>query len=517
MKPLPKYHAAIGFREFERSIKAAKLQILDRAPAFLGYRKKAVARRLTQRFVELTLNSFVTQFASQYLKNDSNQVDSTWFVAGGLRVNCITGKISLSLKLAFLARADFFAHWLYVFWIHLSACLKRPQRQGKGALLFGVGKEHFSDQAGAARFANYCSLGGVKPLSSVSRLIVQAVGQVAGVPLSGRLIYARFPLFALVQSGGSDFGVLIRFLCAHFTVLVSYIYKSTRFPLVAILGRDFAYHGMVSQLNQRGLLEAVVLTNSNYTAQPLWMTDLPKRKYSTHMVWYSMNIIPLLYKADRVESPVPGYRHVQADEHWVWSTYYSDYLKGLGMAGHMNVVSPIIWNLPESSKKELDSSQIKIILFDVTPISKETELKLGLVNVYYNFDVMSSFLHGILDAVKELEEALNCPVRVLLKTKRDYNEGHDERYINLLSRLNDERVIELVPHQENVYRLLSECDLSITIPNSSPPLIAAYLNKKAIYYDPTGKLLPNHEPGSNIIFVSGFKKLSAQICSCIRA
>jgi len=472
---------------------------------------KKKAKRLIQRVVELTLNPFVTKYASR------NCVDSdvSWFEGGGLTVNSLTGAIKTNFKLAIHARAEFFIHWFHVLWVHLAAFFLKRGEQGKASLLFGVGKENYLTQKRSSQFHDYCFMGPIGPLVSANRLIVQAVGMDKSP--GNRITYARFPLFALVRNNGSSFVQFAQFFKAHLKALFSYIYCSTRFPVTAILGRDFAYHGMVVQLNRRGLLDSVVLTNSNYTSQPLWMADLPDKKYSVHMVWYSMNIIPLLYRVDEIKSPVPNYRHIRVDEHWVWSEYYARYLAELGLTSGMNVVPPVMWYLPEKVHNYSSQNEIKIVLFDVTPISTETETRLGLVNIYYSLDTMSRFLHDILSAAVLLEGRLCRPIRILLKSKRAYNKGHDKRYADLLSKLDDENSIELVPHQENIYSLLSSCDLSITIPNSSPPLIAAYMNKNAIYYDPTGNLLPNHEPGARIFFVSGSEDLADQICSCVVA
>ncbi len=512
------YHPGIGYRAFDRGVLAMEASLLKAVTSFLGYNKVAVAKRLIQRTVELSLNPFLARFSSEFEGGEdvANNFDGRWVECQGIKINGQTGELSISFFLAVRSRMEFLFFWFYILWIHLQALLIKPTEPGKATLVFGVGKEAFSGSKSKSRFVTYCSEGPIKPLADASRIIIQSTeGEQASLFVSN-IKYARYPLFSLVKTNAINFGGFVRFIVSHSIAFTSYFYASMKFSPMAILARDFAFHAMTSELNEKNLIEAVVLTNSNYTAQPLWMNELTCRRYSTHMVWYSMNLIPLQYKKDSLKWPVPTYRYIQIDEHWVWSDYYADYLRGIGLGGHANVVGPVLWYLPVKKRIVSTSDEIRIAVFDVTPVTADVEAKVGLTNCYYSFDVLRRFIENILDVAGSLETKMGRPVRVLLKTKREYNAGHDKRYIDLLTRLNDDNCLELVPHYENIYSLLEDCAFSITIPNSSPPLVATHIQRKAFYYDPTAELEPNHQPDSNIFYASGFESLESQIYSLFK-
>jgi polysaccharide biosynthesis PFTS motif protein len=297
-------------------------------------------------------------------------------------------------------------------------------------------------------------------------------------------------------------------------VVLRFLGLVARFPLMATLARDYAHLPLVRLLDRTGALEAVVITNTSYSVQPLWMRDRPGRRFRAHLVWYSQNVVPLVLLSDRLRSDLPHYRHMAVDESWVWTDEFAVYLGQLGLHARQRVVGPILWYLPhavrEAHKRADDETQIQIAIFDITPIPDETALRIGLVHNYYRLETMTAFLTGIRGAASDLERATGRRVRLLLKHKRAYGPNHDRRYIDFVAQLAAEGAVELIDHQASLYSLTMRVDFSVVIPYSSPAYVASAVGRPAIYFDPANELLPTHLPARGVTFAGGREALLAE-------
>jgi polysaccharide biosynthesis PFTS motif protein len=265
----------------------------------------------------------------------------------------------------------------------------------------------------------------------------------------------------------------------------------------------------VSHLNGKNLIESIVTTNSNYSAQPLWMSHLPGKQFLTHMVWYSQNTIPFVYASDPIKANVPNYRHMQLDVSWVWTEGYAAYLRTLSIPGDIHVVGPILWHLPPAhAVSKAASDEIVLVAFDVTPVREAVAESIGFGN-YYSTANMIQFVEETLSMCREMERRTGRRVRLSLKHKRSYNtKTHDPRYIELISRLSAQGGgIELIPLETNMYTLLASSDLAIVVPYSSPAYVASAMGIRAIYFDPTTELLPTFDPAPLVTFASGRAEL----------
>jgi polysaccharide biosynthesis PFTS motif protein len=283
-------------------------------------------------------------------------------------------------------------------------------------------------------------------------------------------------------------------------------------PLLTLLGRDIAYAAAVRALDSRRMIEAVVITNSVYPAQPLWMRGPAARGFRVHMVWYSQNAKPLVYKGcvpdECTYSDEPRCRHICVDETWVWTKGFEKWLRGLGLTGPIHVVGPILWYLHERPTIHKDTD-IRVVVCDVTPLRDDVALQIGLAENYYSGTNMIRFIEEILWCCRELEERSGRPVHLSLKHKRSYNmKTHDPRYIEYIGRLSAPGGgIELIPFETNMYALFADSDLVIVAPYSSPAYVASTVGIRAIYFDPTKELLPTFEPAPLVAFASGRAEL----------
>lgn len=430
---------------------------------------------------------------------------------GGLRVNLDTGVVRLGSGLLVTLIGEFLKHWLYLLVkFTLRLCTRGAPIGVPATLAFGIGEESLFVDGSDARFVAFCKHGPIAPLARMCRSIIEtALVRTSTDP--EHFQYELRPLVALAMSAPMKAGDRIDLLVRHLRMVGKFFGAVLGEPLTALLGRDLAYAPLVQMLDQLGAIEAIVITNANYNSQPLWMRGFPGRRFAVHMVWYSQNIKPHVYASDGVVSDLPHYRHVFADVSWVWTAGHAGYLKRLGIPGEMRVVGPVVWHLPEKRTQVSMNNEVRIAVFDVTPVTREFAKKIGRIKYYYRVETMVEFIRGIVSIRTAIQDETGKRVRILVKHKREHQRIHDPRYRQLIEELVQGGDIELIPSQENIYSMLSGAHWAIVIPYSSPAYIASYMGRPAIYYDPLSELLPTHEPAPNVSFAAGRAELLVEV------
>ena len=494
------FNRAYAYKAFDLDVQSIEIDVKEKAPFFLGYDKSQLSERLVQRVVELSLDDYVFDYSARFQKGESVR---------GIKIGryaCREGRLSnlnklFSFKSLIRSLLEFYAYWLMIFIAGFKSVINIGSRKSKVSLLYGVGKDNFESGDSERAFYRYCKQGPIKPLLEADCVIVQGVKK--DYDSSQGFYYDRFPLVKSLVLANINLNDLFRFVFFHCLVFAKFHLVILRFPFLAVIGKDFACHAAVDLLNRKNILSSVVFTNSNYTAQPLWSYCFPKSKFDSHMVWYSMNVIPMKYKRDMLDWPMPNYRHVKVKTHWIWTEFYKNYFDEIGMVGEKEVVPPVLWYLTDQGEKgNFPVDSINLVVFDVTPIDPVYIDEMGLAGVYYDYNTMSKFILDIVEVAKEISSANDKKVRVFLKSKREFHRIHDKKYIELLSSLEKAGEIFIIPHSDNLFRLVSETDMSITIPYSSPPLISSFCSRPAVYYDPTSELEPYFAEDDFISFVS---------------
>jgi polysaccharide biosynthesis PFTS motif protein len=235
------------------------------------------------------------------------------------------------------------------------------------------------------------------------------------------------------------------------------------------------------------------------------------------MVWYSQNVFPFVMKGDGFFTYLPNNRYMQVDKHWVWTAGFRQYLIKQGGRMHdIEVVGPVMWYLSNGVKRKSQNT-FRIAVFDVTPISDGYAESIGILENYYCPSTAKSFLKGVLEVVENLSNVIGVDFTVSLKHKRNYSVTHDRNYIQQVKNSLEKGVIELVPFDINVYDFLSECDIALVTPYSSPVYLASAVQVPSIYFDPTANIEPSFEGAPNIIFASGKDELMQKLLSFYQA
>lgn len=475
---------AHSYAALQRRLEGISVGVMKRTPGFCGYSDSDVASRLMQRYAELSVFEFTRLAADKYRKTGALPADAEEVTCGGLLFDA-DRKVTLSPRKFMALLFGYAAYWGYALLVIL-ASLNLSGTRRQVSLLYGVGLQDLQAEGDDARFLNFCRAGQIQPLFEADFLVVQA-GKRVNTTEPSRVKYSRVPLFLALRWSGLEPRPWLLALGRHLWAAASFLRAVCVFPALMLLGRDAASHAVAVALNRDGRLKDVILTNSNYFSQPLWFWALPHRAYGSHIVWYSQNNYPISYVDEETAVPIPNLRHVQADVQWVWSEGFKDFLQDICPQCSYRVVGPVVWHLP-TEEKGATSGCLKIVLFDVTPISQKTELKLGLLRNFYTEKIISRFILDVVEAVQIVGQRKGTKIEVVLKHKRGHANIHSSEYIETISKLTNAGAITLVAPASNLYDLINESSQVIAIPYSSPVYIGREVGKDAIWYDPTETL-----------------------------
>lgn len=510
--PRARFHSGRAYIAFDEAMRRVEPWLHARAAACSGADLEW-GRRLAQRVVEIALNDFVLICARRLGRGAEPLPDPGEVYAGGVVIDNVRGCIRVRPALLVRSLVLFAGHWCHALLVHVAALFgRRSHARGAATLVHGVGLAELTREDSDAQFLAFCRKGPIAPLRKAQRFIVQSV-----MPLSSSepdvCAYHRVPLFGLVRTNRVSIGAFMRFVREHLGAVVRFGSAVARFPPLALLARDFAYETTARRLDRERLIENVIITNSNYSAQPLWMRPSAGRARATHMVWYSQNVLPFTYLFDALQSRLPHHRHFAFDEVWVWTEGFADYIRQLDTGAAIHVVGPVLWYLPEPAAGRYAAHEIRIVVFDVTPVRPEIARRIGLLYNYYSANTVLQFIEDIAAAAREIETKLGKKARVVLKPKRSHDPARDPRYIAAIDRLTagQDAVLTLEPPQSNVWALCEGCDVVIAIPWSSPVYVATQVGTPALYYDPTSELAPTYDTGRGVRFAAGPAALGEEL------
>lgn len=449
-----------------------------------GYGQNVIRERLLQRIAEVGHYPFALEFIkARGVGNEKENAIKGPIDIGLAIVDCESGEIEVGLRRWIASQVQFILHWTYC----LGSILNIANRQtdsSSATLASGLDINTLFAKGNDEDFVEFCNSSAIAPLHFKHRLIIQSAKEKTSS--NSRFIYTRRPLIYLLKSVNLGFIGRLTLLFNHLYLLVSYVIQSLRAPSLTLIATDFAYSQIAFWLSKRGFIESIVLTCSEYTAQPLWTRGLDSVK--VHMFWYAQNWRPIAYVSDGLVEPLPQLPWIRVDKHWVWTSAFADYLKELGHTGEVQIIPPILWYLP---KIDIPSEHsVNITVFDTPAILDEMMLRhAGETSNYYRSANLQKFIGDICSLKPDISKRFEKPVALRVKTKRDWTPVYDKKYYDWLTMLGMEGALELVSPLLNIFSLVSSSHLVIVYPFSTVAYIAEWLNVPVIYYDPTGSIL----------------------------
>jgi polysaccharide biosynthesis PFTS motif protein len=475
---------------------------MSKSFSMMNYSKTIVGERLLQEYCALELVSFRNNIAKGYFTYKGNvtvYVNSNQFL-----YRADTRELTVTNRYLAKKIISFVVVWNSLLFLHFYTLFSKKKVCKNSTLVYGV-----SLKSGMhSNFINFCQHGKIDPLKNSNHLIVES-STGAGIDHSGNISFCKNPLYALILSNSISFLDFLSFFYLHVKYALLYFYSVIKYPLMVILGDDFAHQSTAEFINSKDLIKDILITNSNMERQLLWMSDLPNKSYSLHMALYSQNApFAFVHKDDGIISDLSEYRGIRADNIWVWTKYFANHLKSIGVDSKFHVIGPIMWYLPEG-KVQNPRSHIVISVFDVSPKSDSILKTIGYENIYmyYSLENMSRFLLEIIKVVNFLEMSTNNRIEIVLKHKKECRESDNSQYFDLVRRLVDENKVTLVKPHENIFSVISNSDVVVSFPYTSTAYIADHMGIPSIYFDPVKELIPVYEETKGITFSSGASNL----------
>jgi hypothetical protein len=229
--------------------------------------------------------------------------------------------------------------------------------------------------------------------------------------------------------------------------------------------------------------------SNNNTPDPLWAFLREPGQFQTWHVFYSTFCTELEFQGEVTENPIPVYLTMLADNFAVWNEEQKAWLEDLGYSREtIHICGPIVFSkFPK--KTELKSGNVdlvKIALFDVVPLLPEAFIRNGIGYSYFNMEVLEKFVTEVIDACNKVFGKMNY--QILIKPKR-YSPRDVPGYWKFLENVvaQNKEVVLLPPPTSPVFAA-AEVDLAVSLPVTSPAMIAQYYGVPSCYYDPTGRL-----------------------------
>lgn len=472
---------------------AAFLELTERCHGWLatrlrpacGYSAEVLRHRLTQRLIEIAILPFTLLAHTSLRQAGAFPGPDTRVVCNEAVIQLGPGTVALSARQRLRHYVQFLAHWAYALSQIVLSCGGR-RLSPPAVLVTDFTDEHLFVDGRDDRFVDYCRRGPLTPLRTAQRIfIVSLAGHASSVP--GFIRYCRHPLISLLREAPLGFGARSALIVRHLTLLATFTAAVLRRPELSLVAKDFPYTCIASALDRAGLITDIITTCSVWVHQPLWMRALSRAK--VHMVWYSQAPQSATYITDDVKSDAPQTRWIAVDTHWAWTHAYAEYLRRCGQdTCAVQVVGPIVWQMPIDVPR--DPSTINVLVFDVPAVNDDVMLMLGEITNNFHPDNLHAFIRDIVALGPQMERAFGKPVSIRVKMKRGYTEQYAKPYFDYIEGLGAAGVVLLSKHSENIYALVGAADLVIAYPWTSPAYVAEAMGVPAIYYDPTGKVVP---------------------------
>ena len=150
-------------------------------------------------------------------------------------------------------------------------------------------------------------------------------------------------------------------------------------------------------------------------------------------------------------------------------------------------VGPIVFQEEEFRRKSEYS--FIVTFFDVTPLNSIADK--------HSSQIAISNLNGVLSVTQRLQKEFGEYLKIRVKPKREYSKRHSHDYINMMLEAVEVGAIELLDHVTNLYSAISESDIVLSVPFTSPSVIAKELDIPTFYcsFDSSDWEIPDTSSG----------------------
>lgn len=246
----------------------------------------------------------------------------------------------------------------------------------------------------------------------------------------------------------------------------------------------------------------LITTNSNLFRLPKAFENGKKGKRI--MLWYSINNIPIrLDGDDKMVAWNICYVRDSIDIHLVWTNVDKNFLLDLGQKNVVDVGSILF---RDKKIRQPEKEKFTITFFEVTPVGEDSIIGRKIYSeygdIFYSEANLIFNLQKFFFVMNQMRLLNPERFRLRVKVKRKYHSSHSENYIQVLKRGVRELGIDLIPANQNIYETVSESDLVIGIPYTSPVILARELNRDSFFFSVHSKEWKINDYGDEIPVIS---------------
>lgn len=229
------------------------------------------------------------------------------------------------------------------------------------------------------------------------------------------------------------------------------------------------------------LPDKIVFSDNHGVLMPIWVNELKKSGVQVDYIFFSSYDSPTVYDA---EDPRQDFWKLNSWPKIICvDQYQADFMNKNLVYKDQKVE---IGGFPLFSDCDLNIpvfDRFTISLFDFEPGKDHLGISTISECGYNTFEVNENFMSTVYEIAQELDAV------ILHKPKRRSNlENRSTKYKKFIKSLDPQHYISLAP-EVSAARLILNSNSTISMPISTPSLIANYYGKKSLYFDPLGKVM----------------------------
>jgi polysaccharide biosynthesis PFTS motif protein len=242
------------------------------------------------------------------------------------------------------------------------------------------------------------------------------------------------------------------------------------------------------------IAEEYLFSNSNWIQRPLWTYEAASKGSKVTLYFYSTNCE--YFKDEYNDKIVPiGYNSMNWPNYLVWDKFQADFIKNLNhKISNIYIVGPIWFQSTKNTIKLIKNKSIAV--FDVSPYRDSIYSTLGVPDRYYRSINNFKFLNDL----TEIATKYNYIVK--FKQKRDLKNSFELNYNNYIKKIKSNKKIQFIEPNISAFEVIDSSELVVSMPFTTPSIIAKEYGRKAAYYDPTGELLKDDPAAHGVLLLS---------------
>lgn len=296
--------------------------------------------------------------------------------------------------------------------------------------------------------------------------------------------------------------------------VMSAIWLIVRAAALGLLGRWWEvvlleqrlYLSYAERLRPSEFARAYVFNNAFFVLRPLWTHAAERAGATIDLAFYATNIETFGLSPAHPRPYWPGYQGMTWQRYAVWDDNQAQLIRDFGHRDASIVVAgPVDFSDGAGPLPAIPPGAV--VIFDVTPQRAVSLARRGIPQPYYTSPIWRQFFD---DAI----EAVSAAGRVAIyKKKREIGRVSTGTFRTVTERRAAEGAIAAVDPDEAARRLIDSAAAVISMPFTSPAIIAGTMGKPSVYYDPLGVLTAEHRLAHGIPVVGSASELRAWLAA----